>query len=944
MANTYVPPGVTVKQEFTTNTTFTGQALPALIIGPNYGLHRYSVASEKTGIAVGFYDPSTATVYNWPNKNAGSVVDQSYAEVWFEQAYAKTFPSILASTSNIVSKVLIPNSANYYPNRVKSSALSFATNGNYLRSTDFGGRDVQIGDGVEVTDGSDIVTSKVLALIPDVVDAVVPTTATNESGNEASQARVIDGAVTWAGTGTAPSHVTVTNVTTDYVGYGSLGIVSDTYTVTVTEANADLTQVIFCVTSANGAEGSCGSLVGTSSSSSGGGTIEGDLWVDHYGNNAVTLKFVCTGGGSDLSVGNKWTVNMKAAVVQAVPVIGGTYTGSDNITYIATVVRGGPFYDGTNPSTCARIQVTSNDIDSSAAANVATPVLWSSSSSSGDSGVAIALGTRGLTISFPAATNNGGLILGDKYDVAVTGPTTGAVKTLVLQDNLLASWLSGSPTLTIKLFEIFASVEIPQYTDSSDAVSNWIPTATTITINENISVTDPNITAGGVPIALAVESANIYVQHRDLLLGTAASISSLTDLTEVVSVYGTVDADNPLAQGVYNALLNSNGAAVYAIGVISNDLVGFNAALALAAKTNVPYGIVPLTFDTSIKAAVEAHVDAMSADAVLKWRVAWFAEQFATTELLFSTNQGSNWTATVSADTLSAGTQYTLVTVAGATFKTAQVRTGDAVYINFRTNASGAVIYDTYYVDEVRTETTLTVTQAFPAAIVTPIKVQVARVYTLDEQVTAMAAITAGYANRRVRSIPLTSYGQSGSTLPGYFMCASVAGLRSGQAPHQGLTNMPIIGPTDLSQILAFSDTQLNTLAANGAWLVVQTAVNATPYTRHALTTDTSTLNSQEEMVTSNVDSMSYGFAADMQIYIGKYNINAGSLLLIRSSLSNRINFYQTETFTETAGNQLIAGSIILLRQDPNFADKVDAKLGLTLPYPDNYTEVDLIV
>ncbi|NDD40372.1 MAG: hypothetical protein EB082_18515, partial [Verrucomicrobia bacterium] len=129
-------------------------------------------------------------------------------------------------------------------------------------------------------------------------------------------------------------------------------------------------------------------------------------------------------------------------------------------------------------------------------------------------------------------------------------------------------------------------------------------------------------------------------------------------------------------------------------------------------------------------------------------------------------------------------------------------------------------------------------------------------------------------------------------TKAGFFLAASLAGLRSGVVPHQGLTNIQLLGPTELADVVnTFNEDQLNTIAEKGVWIITQTALGSAAYTRHQLTTDQSGLNFSEDSVTANVDSISYALQKKIAPFIGVYNVSPGNLLALRAAIDGELAF-----------------------------------------------------
>jgi len=258
---------------------------------------------------------------------------------------------------------------------------------------------------------------------------------------------------------------------------------------------------------------------------------------------------------------------------------------------------------------------------------------------------------------------------------------------------------------------------------------------------------------------------------------------------------------------------------------------------------------------------------------------------------------------------------------------------------------TGAAVSDSYVVASVRTQTTLVLSTAMSTAIVSPIKMEIRRDYTKQEQANNIALRAGGYDNRRVMNVFPNTAKLGNVTYEGYYVAAAVAGLASGVVPHQPLTNLSLLGFSDVSNATTyFTEDQLNTLAEAGVFIVTQEVIGSTPYVRHQLTTDTSNLNFSERSVTSNVDSISYGLQNALKPYIGKYNLNENTVSLVRFSIERELNFRASNTFTVQAGNQLINWELVSVTPNIKFRDRLDVVLRLTVPYPLNDIDVTLLV
>lgn len=900
----YTPPRLEIQQDFEAVPVFTDAPLAALIVGPQYNLVRY--ASEKASALVGNYVSDADTTYNYPNRPTNTVVDTGYTQVYFDSAALQYFPnSALGTASAALARV------GTYTNRFRSTDLVFKTGNGTARSDVFSGRDVQVGDIAIITDNDSLVTTtKVTNLVAD-VNAASVSSVSQGAGNAPTQSTsvAIVPADTYANISTAVQ-------TSTYVGYPALGVVSDTYTVVVT-TGGNLSAVRFSVTSDNS--------VFTAKTNVALTTVSADadiLIVDNAAGNDVSVDFT---GSTAFVVGDTFEVNTVAQINRRTPTLTGTYTGAKDLVYTGTIVRGGPAYNGTNASTCAQIYFTSSGTDSAGPFNLAIDT-------------DINAGNYGVKFQMPDPVSTTSFILNDAYVFTATAATAGDYKTLVFKDSIPVG--SGSPTYSVVLAKAKNDFIVPQL--RSGGTANWTSGADSITITSDIYDTDTLLVGTDATLAqLPVISAKVYVQHRDLLRTKTGSLNILSDITLVESTLGTKSPDNPLAQGVYNALLSSGTVGVYYIGINTDDVAGYTTALGIAAKSNKVYGVVPLTKDTAVKDLVEAHVNGMSTSVNAKWRVAWLTGDVVTTEALYDLNGEDDYTATVSDDPQADNTQYTLFTVAGAQFITDGVRVGDLIRYNYTTDITGAINYDTFEVAEVRSETSLVSATALSAASSAK-KITVWRVYSKQEQAENFAARTGN--NRRVRVVFPGTLTLGDTTYESYFAAAALAGLRSSVAPHESLTNIEVPGFDGVAETLGFTDDELNTIADQGVWILTQDVLGGAVYTRHQLTTDRSSTKTQEDQFTSNTDSISYGLQAKLDPFIGKYNITPETKIVIYDTIASELRYRQTNTFTSRGGNQLLGFEITKFEQNSTFRDRLDIGIRVDEPYPFNNGEITITV
>lgn len=918
----YVLPQVLVFQEFQTQPTALQQPLSACIVGPNYELHRYSVAAEKTGIKVtDNYDYTQEVCYNWPNRPVGGEVDTSYTKVYIDNALLKYFHDAIGTDSEI-------KAVTGYRNRVRSDSVVFKTANGVTRDASLY-RDVTVGDTVRLLAApcGEVVEyqSTVIGFAAEVVAAVVAA-ATSDANNQGAAS---------ASTSHSQTAGSINNVDVDTVNgasYDGLAddAVSEEYTIEVISSSTggDATTGILRVTSASGLD-NVSSVVPAAFSS-----------PTTIGTRGLTVTFHNSSGSSstpsvdpdDFLVGQKWVVSVTQDYTATSETSGGTYSGTTDTTYIVEVTTGAAWADSPKVTVS-----TTTGVDVSGPTTV-------------DDGVAFSVGSKGVTLTLTGGT---GLVLGDRFYVPVTAEADGAVQTLIFANNLpteFIGWCGGSssipyPDLDMKLF-ITKNIEVPANRTGFAPLVNWSQTATQICLKDGIVSYDSNWTSGGVQLPLEVYDGEVYVEHRDLLAASCGVVSSVEESSEVEDSLGTVHPDNPLAFGVYNALLNSNGEAVKYVATCGTDLADWNEALSLLTGRNDVYGLVPLSQDITVLQAFAAHAANESTETNGRWRVAWGSLAAEEVKAVYTEHDDEDpLLATIEDDPDTTGTQYTLVTVVDGELITNGVRAGDVLRAQYVSDGFGNYTYSEYVIDAVVSEEECRLVSGPSAPITVASKVEFHRNLTKQELSDELAQKPGLFASRRFYLVWPDTLGNGGTTFPGYFLCCALSGLRSGVLPHQGLTNVAILGFDDVSRTVDyFSASQLNDMAESGWWIVTQDPETGEIYTRHQLSTDVTDLNSKEQNITSNLDSISYVFLSALKEYIGKGNVTNTMLNILRTECQNIIDTYSNTVTVDRLGPQVISGEISKLEVHATLKDRVVIYIDLDLPEPLNNVELHLVV
>lgn len=941
---TYVLPQVLVFQEFTVQPAVPANPLSAHISGGHAQLVRYAEDSEQQLGLLGLYDNTADTPYAWPNREAGGLIDPSYSRLYVKDALLRYFVDAL-STGSMITKVA------GYANRIRSATVNFGTNGAYARDASLYSRDVQVGDvirvrGIPTGPGSPglpvTLYTYVKSLLADPVAAVIsaPVLDANNAATQSPSATI-------AQTDGAENCITAAVDGSGYDGTPD-GHPSETYTIRVLDSsvNGDLTTARLRVTSASGTD----DQAEVTPSAAGLPTLIGTRGLEVTFDTDSSAACSLSAGNDnvtpdDLIAGQEFVVTVAQSFTATTATAAGTYSSAEDTTYIVTVTKGGAFGD------LPEISVSStNGIDQSG------PHVVSGLA------VAVAIGTKGVTITFGASA---ALNKGDRFYVPVQGISSGPLRTIELGQNLDAYFAAGDE-VGIELYIRKPTLEVTANRTGMAPLTNWEQSETEITLKSGIVAYDSTWTNGGVPLPLELCSAAplnygvAYAQYRAWLPTLANQINSMTNAASINDISGALTPDNPLKWAMFNALTNNNGTPVLYSAVADPSAVSSWADMLekLLTRDDV-YNLVPLTRDPAVLALFQGHINGASTETEGLWRVAWFnlaavpeipivsAGSTIPNHTTASTTDGQPALAVFEDDSQTSGTQYTIcrVPAANAAFIANGVRGGDIVRAIYTGDGFGNFTYSEFVVDEVQSENQLRVKTGPAAPQSIPAKIEVWRNLSAAEEAEEIGKAAAAYGSRRVRATWPDTIDAAGVTQEGYFLNAALAGLASGVLPQQGLTNVQIGGFSSVPRTNGkFNRTQLNRMAENGVWIVEQTIAGEI-ITRHAVTTgDYADINAREEMVTRNVDSISYRFKDYFAPFIGVANVTPAMRDIILGGINRLIRTLETERTTPQLGGQLISGTIDRFEVSSLFKDRYVAFITIEVPYAINNIELHLVV
>lgn len=942
---TYVLPQVQVFQDFAVLPAVEANPLSAHIAGGHAFLVRETDSTERELGNLGLYDNSTNSAYAWPNQPTASMIDQTYTKVFVQNALLQYLVDDVAAGSDITV-------VSGYSNRIASDTLNFASSGAYPRDASLLDRDAKVGDVVRVRgvptgpgNTGDAVTlwTHVKSLVANSVAAVVAS-ATADAANAPTQS---------ASTAISQSAgaENCLSGTADGASYDGLsgGQVSETYTVTVLDGSVagDHTTARLRVLSASGtddiAEFSPSAIGVATPIGSHGLTV---TWSDD--DNVACSLSADNEGVSDIDfvAGQEWTVDVSQDFTATTATSGGTYASAEDTTYIVQVTKGGTFAELPVISVS-----TTNGVDQSGP-HVVTGL-----------STAVNIGTDSVTIEFGASTL--GLNYGDRFYVPVTGVASGPVRTIELADNLDATFAAADP-VGIELYIRSPLLSVEQNRTGFAPLTNWDQSSTEITTNAGMLGYDATWTDNGVEQPLPVYSStdlsygDVYVEYRAWQSDLCGVINGVQNVSEIDEISGSLTPDNPLKWGVFKALENNNSTPVLYTAICNpDDPDSWTEMLEIASSRDDVYNMVPLSRNSTVLSAYQAHINSSSSPNEGLWRVAWFSLSAVPEIPLVSTGSSvPNHTAPTTTDGQVAlavfeddpgtsGTQYTIVRVPenNAAFITNGVKPGDTVRGLYSGDGFGNFDYSEFTVAEVQSEGQLRLASGPGAPQTVPAQIEVWRNLNAAEESVEIAQTAGAWNNRRIRAVWPNTIESSGTIQEGYHLCAALAGLASGVLPQQGLTNVSISGFSSATQTTdKFSKTQLDTMALSGVWIVSQ-AIDGEIYTRQALTTgDYEDINQREEMLTRNVDSISYRFKDYFAPFIGVTNVTPTMEATIRGGMLKLIRLLKSERSTVQLGGQLVDAEIDRFFVSEIFKDRYVAYVSLEVPYALNNIELHLVV
>lgn len=477
----------------------------------------------------------------------------------------------------------------------------------------------------------------------------------------------------------------------------------------------------------------------------------------------------------------------------------------------------------------------------------------------------------------------------------------------------------------------------------------------------------------GGPVAT---SGLVYVSYTAVRLDVTPRAAQpgllrFDDTSQVEDTLSPINAENPLALGLFFALINAPGIQVTGIGVdsVSADspfgtVEGFTRAAEFLEGVEV-YSIAPMTHDQTVGQVFSTHVSAMSAPDAKGERVALINPEIPENRvdtLVASGTDGSTTGAGGTSFDTGIANLTGLIQAAGIS-PIGTIPTTEGLFLDIGSDAKSysiasvtgsVVVIRKVFAPGENDDSFYSVTDLndppLPAALVDEafsIKIRGASLATavgpdLNGIAETIAAIGQGFLNRRLwMTVPdacAATIEGSEQLIDGFYIAAALAGMVGQNPPQQSFTNFPISGFTrTIGSNDTFNDRQLNVMAAGGAWVIIQESQGAPLTSRMALTTDLTSIETRTDSITKVVDFTAKFMRNSLKNFIGRFNITQGFLDTLGGVVQGVIGFL-------VESGVLIGGNLNNIIQDEDAPDTVLIDVTLDVPFPANYIRLTLVI
>lgn len=228
------------------------------------------------------------------------------------------------------------------------------------------------------------------------------------------------------------------------------------------------------------------------------------------------------------------------------------------------------------------------------------------------------------------------------------------------------------------------------------------------------------------------------------------------------------------------------------------------------------------------------------------------------------------------------------------------------------------------------------------------------------QQVNEMVAVSNSFASKRLvlcypdsvdvsglvdGSLPrsVATEAEPANAQPGYYLACAVGGQTAGQPPQQGFTNVGIAG---ISRIYNsndyFTEKNITDLSNGGVYVFTQKNPSALPLSVHEVTTDVSTLEFSEYMVTKDFDFIAWTFLDTLLPFIGPWNVIPETIEFVDQALRSTGNALKSR-YVAKIGPPLVDYSIQGVATSELSSDRIEAYMDVDLPMTLNTIGLHLV-
>lgn len=457
---------------------------------------------------------------------------------------------------------------------------------------------------------------------------------------------------------------------------------------------------------------------------------------------------------------------------------------------------------------------------------------------------------------------------------------------------------------------------------------------------------DVTVKAGLTVAGLLVETGKAKVTYRALRMATANRLTSINNAAEIEGKLMKLSVENPLALGVFCAKANTVSS-IQAMAIEDESPLGWLTALSFLQNEPV-YTVVLLTQDPTVQGMVKAHVEQMSLPEKSKFRIAFINLSHPRESVVVEPLELAKIKREAGVLTISQPNATFSGTVLVGDFVKVTARTGDnptadptlaAFYkvLEVKNNSTLKLESAKYSGSEGTYTKTADITVDFAADTV---DMSVLRVLDKDGQANAIAQIANSYNSRRITYVTnhevVVTVGSKDEVVPGFYLAAAYGGMNAGNPPHQGFTNLGVVGIKSVRYANRyFNDDQLGLVAGSGGFVVTQEVEGALPAAYLQTTTDNSSIQRRELSVTKTLDFYSLGLKKLMSSFIGPYNLIPATLTALKNAANGYHTFLLGQNY-DKIGTPILSGEIKELKEDALEPDVARLVTQIDIPLPLN--------